>query len=81
MSKVWTSHRQDAVRDLLLAGRSHAQIAASLGLSRDTVSSGIRRYALTPGASVPDRRPRKEAPDLWTAARLTERWADRHAAR
>jgi hypothetical protein len=74
---AWTSDRQAEVRRLILAGFSHAQIAERLDLSRDTVSGGIRRYALTPGATVPDKRPRKEAADLWTEARLTQPWGAR----
>jgi hypothetical protein len=73
----WSAERQETVRRLILDGYSHAQIAARLGLSRDTVSGGVRRYALTPGATVPEKRPRKEPSDLWTESRLTQPWGSR----
>jgi hypothetical protein len=78
--RSWTSERRAAVKGLLLAGLSHAQIARRLGMSRDTVSGGIRRYALAPGATVPEKPSRKEPADLWTEARLTARWSDRRRA-
>jgi hypothetical protein len=77
---TWSPKRQEAVRAMILDGLSHAQIAKRLVLTRDAVSGGIRRYALAPGASVPERPPRKDPADLWTEARLTERWSDRRKA-
>lgn len=79
-SAAWTPDRCGVVRSMILDGLSHAQIAARLGLTRDTVSSGIRRYALSPGAVAPEKAARKDAPDLWTVTRLTERWAGRRRA-
>lgn len=77
----WSTERCATVRQMILDGLSHAQIARRLGLTRDMVSSAVRRYALNPGAVVPERTYPKEPPrDLWTEARLTERWADRRTA-
>lgn len=78
--RSWTPDQQGAVRAMILDGRSHAEIAKRLGLTRDTVSGAIRRYALAPGATVPEKPPRKDPADLWTEARLTERWTDRRRA-
>jgi transposase-like protein len=79
---IWTDEAKAAVRRLIANGATHAEAARALGLSRDVISSGVRRYGLKPGAE-PERSDRanlNRTGDRWTEERLTERWSDRKRA-
>lgn len=79
---TWTDETKAAVRRLIANGATHAEAARALGLSRDVISSGVRRYGLKPGAEPvrEDRAMAERIGDRWTEERLTERWADRRRA-
>lgn len=78
-ASVWTAELKAAVRGLIEAGQTLAEIARRTGHSRDVIGSGVRRYGLRPGKAPPPKRERQEPGECnrWTEARLTERWADR----
>lgn len=79
---LWTDDLKAAVQRLIAGGASFAEAGQALGLSRDVIGSGVRRYGLRPGAKpAADNRARPERlGDRWTEERLTERWADRRRA-
>jgi transposase-like protein len=79
---IWTEETKAAVRRLIANGATHAEAARALGMTRDVISSAVRRYGLKPGAepAKDDRARADRIGDRWTEERLTERWADRRRA-
>jgi transposase-like protein len=79
---IWTEDTKAAVRRLIANGATHAEAARALGMTRDVISSGVRRYGLKPGSepAKDDRARADRIGDRWTEKRLTERWADRRRA-
>lgn len=75
---TWTPERRLALARLLSVGLSYAQAAKRLNVHRGSVCWATARYGI--GREPANLSRAKGRTDLWTAERLTERWADRRRA-